>query len=237
MINLNPTENNLVKFNLSISGTNAVPSSVRFLIGDSNSKIAFNAYRSTDNPSEWCATVYPLSDFMFHFGSGLIYATVEVVLNGRTIVPYNKPVDMNQEIEKIEVKSEPIPSPTDAPIETHRVEPPEEPVVVMPTEISAPIEQTVEEIIVKPSLIKAVDIKEEKKVDKNKPSIFKKQYKLKPLNKVKPKTVKEDLSIEKLIKDVVSIDDVIVKPINIKIEKQLPKEAPFKMIKKEVIYK
>lgn len=115
MINLNPTENNLVKFNLSISGTKAVPSSVRFLIGDNLSKISFTATQSEENKNEWCATVYPLSDVIFHF-SNIIYATVEVTLNGRTIIPYNKPININKEIEKIEVKLEPS-------IETHKVEP------------------------------------------------------------------------------------------------------------------
>lgn len=114
MINLNPTENNLVKFNLSISGTKAVPSSVRFLIGDNLSKISFTATQSEENKNEWCATVYPLSDVISHF-SNIIYATVEVVLNGRTIIPYNKPVNINKEIEQIEVKLEPS-------IETHKIE-------------------------------------------------------------------------------------------------------------------
>lgn len=115
MINLNTAENNLVKFNLSISGTKSVPSTVRFLIGDNLSKIAFNAYQSDKNSNEWCANIYPLSDFMFNFGSDLIYATVEVILNGRIIIPYNKPVNINKEIEQIEVKLEPS-------IETHKIE-------------------------------------------------------------------------------------------------------------------
>lgn len=247
MIELSPTENNLVKFNLSISGTKSTPSSVRFLIGDDASKIAFNAYRSPDNINEWCANIYPLSDFMFNFSSGLIYATVEIILNGRTIVPYNKPVKINSEIEKIEVKSEPIstqepaPTPTEISPEIDRVEPIEPVKQTMdtpPVEINKPIGKTTEDK--KPPLIKDVIsltkeeqkplIKEEKKI--------KKQYKLKPFNSGKErKNVKEHLSIEKMIKDVVSIDDVVIKPVDIKIEKQIVRSAPFKITKKEIVYK
>lgn len=238
MINLNPTENNLVKFNLSISGTKAVPSSVRFLVGDDLSKIAFNAYRLEGSQNEWCANIYPLSDFMFHFSNGLIYATVEVILNGRTIVPYNKPVDISKEIEQIDVKSEPVPEPTDAPIETHRVEPPEEPIVVMPTEVNKPIEQTTEEkIVVKPALIKDVVIKEEKKIEEKKPKLFKKQFKITPFAEKSKVRITENTSIEKMIKDVVSINDVTIRPIDFKIEKTVVKEAPFKITKKEIVYK
>jgi len=99
-LTLNTNENNIIKFNIGVSGTSSLPSKVRVFVGCPDKKLCFIA-KSTGIEKEWCAEIPPFTELL-NYTSGPLFCSIEIVVNGRTFTPYNKEVNL------VEPQQEPI---------------------------------------------------------------------------------------------------------------------------------
>lgn len=272
MFNINITEKSIIKFDMTVSGTTGFPDRVRFLIGDNNFKIVLNAYQNDpDNQNEWTVELPPIIDIVKFFKEQ-VFISVEVFLNGRTIVPFNKSVNMssipespdikdnelqqkaeiNQEqnvelttsvesnYEELEVLNKTSENTVQTPIKEQ-----ESKLVEVFTEIVKEIKKPIiQKEKVKPAEVKPLlkdiaiikeSIKEPIKEETIKPKP-KKTYKLKPFN-TGLKNIKHD---NKSLKDIMVIEDINLPKISISsptIIQKAGNHVPFKLIKKNVVYK
>lgn len=141
-LTLNTNENNIIKFNIGVSGTSSLPSKVRVFVGGTDKKLCFIA-KATGIEKEWCAEIPPLTELL-NYTSGPLFCSIEIVVNGRTFTPYSKEVNL------VEPQQEPIE-------QTVEVKPEE---TIDTTRITIPpVEKTEEEpAYVEPELKENVDV-------------------------------------------------------------------------------